>query len=329
MRVSISHTRQKTAAWSLAAAGLAVAGLAPAHANVIAPFTTVFGTDFTTAGTGGLRGTGTGTITVAGATGPATRSYLYYHGPTNSADPAANANVTVNGAAVTGTNIGFASDNFWSFTNSQAYRANTTATITGNGVYNLTNFDKPPNVEINGAAAAVFSNNGVAATKRDVVIFNGNDSNYASTFDPAGWDFTLSGINYTSGSVSLTLFVSDGQNFGANDDGTLRVNGTSIATGGIFQGDSLPGASIGNGNLFDIKTFDITSLLSPGVNNLEVTLDAGFSDALSVIAAFVNLPAGAAPLPPPPPPPSVPEPATLGILGLGILAMGAVRRRRR
>lgn len=290
----------------------------------IVPFTTIFGTDFATAGTGGLRGTGTGTINVAGVTGTVNQSYLYWQGPTNSTDPNANAAVTVSGNNITGTNIGFSDDNFWGFDNGQAYRAATTGIINANGAYALGNFTKLPSVEANGAATAVFFDDGNTANNRDVVIFNGNDSNFLSAFDSAGWSFTLSGINYTSGSAFLTLFVSDGQDFGANDDGALRINGVELASGGIFQGDSLPGASVGNGNLFDIKTFDITSFLTPGINNLTVTLDDGFSDALSAVAAFVDLPSGAAP-----PINGVPEPGSLLLLSVALAGLGVTRRRSR
>ena len=86
--------------------------------------------------------TGTGSISVSGITAPVIGAFLYWHGPTNSTDPASNASVTFGGTPITGTNIGTASDNNWSFTNSQAYRADVTSLVTGNAAYSLSNFVK-------------------------------------------------------------------------------------------------------------------------------------------------------------------------------------------
>src|SRR5262249_52350331 len=162
-------------------------------------------------------------------------------------------------------------------------------------------------VEVNGAGSLIFFDNGNAADDRDIVVFDGNDANFGSAFDPAGWNINLNGIQYSAGQAFLTLMVSDGQDFGANDDGTISVNGSALTSGGIFQGGSLCCGTgpTGNGNLWDIKTYDITSFLSPGLNNLNVTLGAGINDAIADIVAVIDLPAGAAP------PADIPEPASL------------------
>lgn len=258
----------------------------------------VSNTDVAEFGYGGMRGTGTGTIGVSGVSGTVTKALLYWNGPTNSADTGANAAVTFNGTPVTGTNIGVASDNSWGFTNSQSYRADVTSLVTGNGSYSLNDFFKPgaetPAVDVNGAALFVFYNDGTTANNRNVVLWNGNDSNLTSSFDPVvGWDQTITGVPYPgSGSASLDLVVSDGQTY---VDDALVLNGiTLVPTGLIFQGDSTPAGTggIGNGSLWDVKSFDITTggFLSSGSNALHLTTGVN-GDALSLVVAAVNVPA--------------------------------------
>ncbi len=270
--------------------------IVPAAANQLSNFKTVFSTDFAMFGFGGMRGIGSGSITVSGVTGTVTSALLYWHGPTNSTDPNANASVTFNGTAITGTNIGLSSDNCWSFTNSQAYRADVTSLVTGNGAYTLSNFLKT-DADINGVSLLVFFNDGNPANNRDIVIFDGNDSNQPNSYDPLGWSASLPGINYTSGTVFMRLIVSDGQSF--TDNGVAINGNTILPAGGLnFQGDTLPNgpsASSTNGGLWDHFSSDITSLLTPGVNNLTLTSIDGSSDCLSLIAVIFDLPAGAAP----------------------------------
>jgi hypothetical protein len=160
-------------------------------------------------GVGGMRGgAGISSISVSGITAPVIGAFLYWNGPTNSTDSTANASVMFNGNPVTGTNIGFASDNNWNFQNTQSYRADVTSLVTANGPYNLTNFTKLPDVDINGVSLILFYNDANPANDRNVVLWNGNDSNALSgpDYGTDGWDETLTNVPYPgSGTASLEL----------------------------------------------------------------------------------------------------------------------------
>lgn len=280
----------------------------PALANDIQPYRIVANTDVVSAGYGGIRGNGTGSITVSGVSGTVQLALLYWHGPTNSTDPNANITVSFAGTDVSGTNIGFSSDNCWAFLNSQAYRADVTALVSGNGSYALSNFRKP-NAEINGASLIVFFDDGDAANNRDIVLFDGNDSNEINIYDAPGWNLTLPGINYGSGTAGFELHVSDGQNSTFVDDAVVVNNVTVLPRGPIFSGNTVPNGPsvpITNGGLWDIINIDITNSLTPGNNTLN--LRSGLAgDCLSLIVAAINLPVGAAPPSFPPPPVSPTE----------------------
>ena len=301
---------------------MALPGLA--QATDLTSFKTVFDTDFASAGFGGMRGNGTGTISLAGVSGTVTEAYLFWHGPSNAsaADaPTANATVTFNGTSVTGSFLGISSDNCWGFANSLAYRADVTSLVTGSGNYSLANFTKP-GIDINGASLIVFFDDADTTNNRDVVMFNGNDSNIDNAFDAPGWNITLAGINYSSGTASAQFHVSDGQTF---PDAAVIANGTTIApAGAVFNGDTVPGGPGGpsNGFLWDIRDFSVTSLLNPGLNNLNITTGVN-SDCLSCVLIAIDLPAGAAP-----PEQPVPEPGAIGLLGLGLTGLWLMRRRR-
>jgi hypothetical protein len=310
---------------ALAAMGLSALVLSSASANEVTFFETVFNTDYVSSGFGGMRDNGMGSLTVSGVTGTVSKAYLYWHGPTNTADTTANSMVTFAGSGVTGTNIGLASDNCWGFDNSQAYRADVTSLVTGDGMYSLADFVKAGgDVNVNGASLLVFYDDGDTMNNRDIVLFDGNDSNIASAFDPAGWDVTLDGINYSSGSASMELHVSDGQIFG---DDAVDVNGMEVlAAGDVFQGDTVPfdvNGPADNGSLWDIRDIDVTSFLSPGPNSLSLTSGTA-SDCLGLIVVAINLPAGAAP------PGDVPEPGTVALLvGMAVPGVSMFLRRRR
>ncbi|MGZ5932509.1 MAG: PEP-CTERM sorting domain-containing protein [Rhizomicrobium sp.] len=176
---------------------------------------------------------------------------------------------------------------------------------------------------ISGSARGNFVNSACSYIFQASVL---NDARLrGSSYDAAGWDMNLNGINYAGGQAFITFMVSDGQNFAPNDDGTITINGIPLVSGGIFQGSSLCCGTgpTHNGNLWDIESFDITSFLTLGNNNLHIVLGPGFNDALADIVAAVDLPAGAAP------PLNAPEPITLSLFGAGLAGAVAMRRRRK
>ena len=327
-------------------AAIAAAAM-PTQAGNLAAFVTVPNTDFAWSGYGGIRGNGTGSVTVAGVTGTVTYAVLIWQGPTNNTtDDAANAVVTFNGTSVTGTNIGNSSDNCWGFSNSRAYQANVTSLVTGNGAYTLANFRKagPPVADINGVSLLVFYSDGNPSNNRDYAIFLGNDSNQANSFDAAGWNATLNGITYASGTATMRLIVADGQSFGDNG---FAINATTMlpagnnwnGVGGGLNG-VVNGPANNSGGLWDHSVTDITARLTVGNNNLVLTDVGSSSDCLSLIGAIFDLPGGSAPPGPPPPPGpvatgpvDVPTLSEWGVMLLALLTGGVaalnLRRRRK
>jgi hypothetical protein len=287
---------------------------------------TATNTDIAEFGYGGMRvntsnsgtpGTGTGSISIPANSinGTVTRALLYWNGPTSSSDPNSNAAVSFGGSPITGTNIGSAASNCWNvpadgvaYTNSQSYRSDVTdlvkgGLVSGGGTFALADFTKTDGMnvvsDINGVSLVVFSYDGQSADYRNVVLWSGNDSNEASTGDPAGWDETLTGVPWPGGTGGATLdfVVGDGQSFA---DGAISVNGTEIVpAGNIFEGDSTP-AGPGNflGDLWDLKSFAIpASLLTTGSNSLQVTSPLA-GDCLSLVVAAANMPTTAQTLAP-------------------------------
>ena len=277
-----------------------------ATAKMVAQKEIIYNTDFISAGVGGMRDVGNGVISLSGISGTITKAYLYWHGVTTTSTDAGNS-IIVNGVTVNGTNIGLA----WGYgseqyTYSQAYRADVTALVqaNGNGTYSLSGFgDMNPN----GASLIIFFNDGNDANNRDVEIFEGNDSNVGLNspelypLDPGGWEVNFTGFTYNSGSANIQMHVAEGHSGQENWDGVLWINNQDLVPWGhhLFDGNSVPPA-INNG-LWDIRTFNVSSFLTPGLNTL--TLAAGSlgvntiygNDYLGLIVALLDVPASTTP----------------------------------
>ncbi len=315
------------------ALAVAAAMAFPTLANTLTAGPVVGTTDFAMFGIGGLRGTGNGSITVTGVTGTVTRAILVWHGVSDSAT-AISRSATIGATNFAGTNIGLSDNNCWSQASSQAFQADVTSVVTGNGTYSLSNMRTGTTFDPNGASLLVFFNDGNSTNNRDIAVFWGNDSNIANAFDPAGWQATLSGINYTSGAANLNLIVADGQNF-ADGPRTATINSVAFATPS-FDGNTVPTApssTVTNGGLWDHFSSPVTSYLVPGPNTLVFNATGGASDCLSLVGTIFDLPAGTVTPPQPVVAVQIPTLSALGFAGTSLSAalwgIYALRNRRR
>jgi hypothetical protein len=311
------------------AAAVASALVFNASANSLSAGPLVTGTDYALFGVSGLRGTGVGTITVSGITGTVTRAILVWHGVATTATPLTRS-ATVNGTPVSGANIGLSDNNCWGQSSSQAFQADVTSIVTGNGAYNLTSMLTSGTFDANGASLLVYYNDGNGANNRDVAVFWGNDSNIANSFDPAGWQASLTGINYSGGAASLSLIVSDGQIFPEGGTATINAVAFSIPE---FAGNTLPvasGSTVTNGGLWDHFTAPVASYLTPGPNTLNFNATLAGGDCLSLISTVFDLPAGAI-TPQAPTNTAIPtaSPLALGGMGAALALWGVYGLRRR
>lgn len=268
------------------------------EASNIQLFKKVTGTDVKSYGMGGLRDQNYGFFGVGGVVGTVTQAYLYWHGVTTQTEYASGSSVVVNGVRVYGTSLGNSDDNFWSppYSYSQAYRCDITSLVASNPnqYYTVSGFADYAYFNPNGVSLVIFHNDGNASNNRDVYMFEGNDSNDQNNFDADGWNAIIPGVNYSSGQAEIVLHVADGQSI--YNDSSVALNSSAWLSGNHFSGYSVPSGDgyfyYGNGNLWDVKFYDITSFLQPGTNNLSITSphSPGY-DALSLVLATVSVPA--------------------------------------
>ncbi len=248
-------------------------------------------TDFVSAGVGGLWNAGSGTIELPNSFSNQSikKALLYWHGLSNSTS-ATGQQINVNSNKITGVRIGLSYGRL-GYTNSQAYRADVTEVLRSSAgrAMKLSEFG---NLVPNGASVVVFYDDGNSHNNRDVVIFDGNECNFEfegvpgipeAPRDPMDWSVKLEGVNYFKENAFLQLHVSGGS---SSNDGEIIVWPMSmISRPDIFSGTSVPG-----GGRWDILDVEINSILSPGLNNVELfsPLEA---DRINLIVALYDLPA--------------------------------------
>lgn len=262
-------------------------------------------TDYVSAGIGGI-GSGPGSLTVTGVTGSVRKAFLYWHGIDNGSALGVYDNPTISfaGENVTGVSLGDAETNCWGDGSSRAFFADVTRLVGGNGSYPISGLDAQVGHDGNGASLIVLFNDGNPDNDRDLVFFEGNDSDFILTGFPAGdangWTATLDNINYTGGSVLAQIHAGDGQFFA---DGSISFTGASTVgfpdTGQLWDGLSVPNAGFsraGNDSLWDIHTFDITAAFgSPGNQTIAFTGMLTTGDCHSLVVMMLDLGAGSAP----------------------------------
>jgi hypothetical protein len=148
--------------------------------------------DWTSAGIGGVGG-GSGTIHLTGVSGTVHKAFLYWHGIDRKClggdGVYDNDTITFNGTQITGVSLGDATTNCWLLPSngppcdvptegsSRAFRADVSALVTGNGDYALSGLSAKTGHNANGASLVVTFDDGNPKNNRDLVFFEGNDSN--------------------------------------------------------------------------------------------------------------------------------------------------------
>ena len=261
-------------------------------------------TDYVSSGVCAIGNTGTGTINVSGVTGPIRKAFLYWHGIDNSGvgQQYDNETVTFAGNSVTGISLGDASTNCWGSGGSRSFFADVTNRVSGNGDYSLTGLNGQAGHSGNGASLIVLFDDGDPNNNRDLVFFEGNDSDIFDSGhpeDPAAWSAVLNGITYNGGSVYAQIHAGDGQ---GSVDAPITFTGSSPVTisddSTLWDGVSVP--SMGQGRqghgLWDIHTFNISGAFSaPGDYSINFSGMINPGDCHSLVVLMLDLAEGSAP----------------------------------
>ncbi len=248
----------------------------------LAPFLqqTVAG-DVVTAGVG-LRGTGTGTINLAGIPPGTTVEKAYLYWATLGKDGTFTT-PTLNSTPVSGARIGQSDDPFWGASQSFAYRADVTPLVTGNGGYTVAGLPHAgPAINDSEGASLVVIYSLPGAPPRIITINDGAVTLGAVTLGGSRAQLhstPLSGFVAASPptGAKLTFLVGDGQSATPEYAG---INATLLAT------DEFSGS---DGSYWDTLTYDVSAAIPAGATSANAVLSTS-NDSLVWVAAILSVP---------------------------------------
>lgn len=244
---------------------------------------------------------------------------------------------TLNGTPVSYTSLGtnVVTPDFFSLT---AYRANVTSIVApiinggAGGAYNF-NVTETDSLQDGEALVVVYSN--AALPNSSVGILDGfsavtGDStaiNFADPLNPSAAGFFAEmrlGIGFScctqasTVTVNGTTITTQAGNF---DDGLQQANGSLITMGGDNDAFSPLLPSYAD----DHERYNLVPYIANGDTSISIrTLNPSHDDNIFLAVFHVSGEAGFNQ----PPPTGVPEPGTLGLLGIGLAAMGFFARKR-
>ena len=241
----------------------------------------------------GLRNLGYGTATISGIPLGSTVAGAYLFWDELASSSLNLAQGVFNGVNITGTAVGSDVSPCWPAPNNYGYAADVTGEVNGNGSYSLsgfasgvTNGEDPwgvgtpaPNAE--GATLVVVYRNS-SSPSTVIQLYGGAAETSGSVINQ-----TLNGFGAVGStpSAKTTFIVADGQD--APDAGAT-FNGNSLS-GSEFQGsDPQAVATYSHGNLWDTKTYDVSSLISAGATSAAATIQ-GTGDCLVWVGQVLSV----------------------------------------